>query len=397
MKLRRDKQFRVPERLYLCRGGTGNSMGSWMGRIAIRRWAIGLLFAGMARPAPATKPLSVEQLEDLLAANQGKPDAHVASQLADVELTERVSPVRLAKWEKQFPGSKSHELLLRMADEAAFLKTPALDMMRIDAPDQETQEHMVALALEYVKTTLTRLPNFTATRETTHFEDAPAQEEVWGGGQSGSGWRSRPFGITMGKVEAKPLHATGTYSTSVTYRNGYEVHNDAAKAASGGAPAGLTTSGEFGPVLSVVIGDASRNRVTWGYWEKGAGDPVAVVRYQVPEDHSNYLVAIPNGTKIEEVYPGYHGEIAIDPATGTILRLSLIADLTGPYQSLQNAIEVEYAPVEIGDRAYICPMHSVAFSKVPVAGTTPNAPSGTVTVQTQMNDVVFSQYHLFRI
>jgi hypothetical protein len=108
-------------------------------------------------------------------------------------------------------------------------------------------------------------------------------------------------------------------------------------------------------------------------------------------------VAIPNGTKIEEVYPGYHGEIAIDPATGTILRLSLIADLTGPYQSLQNAIEVEYAPVEIGDRAYICPMHSVAFSKVPVAGTTPNAPSGTVTVQTQMNDVVFSQYHLFRI
>jgi hypothetical protein len=366
-----------------------------MGGIAMRRGAIWLLLAGMAMPAMAAKPMSVEQLEDLLTANQGKADAHVAGQLGDLELTERVSPERLAKWEKQFPGDKTREILLRMADEAAFLKTPAMDMMRINAPDQETQEHMVALAVEYVKTTMTRLPNFTATRATTHFEDAPAQEQVLGGGQGGSGWRPRAFGITMGKSEAKPLHIAGTYSATVTYRDGFEVRNEEAKSTSGNRPTGLATSGEFGPVLSVVIGDASRNQVTWGYWEKHEGDSVAVVRYEVPEDHSNYLVGIPNGTKVEQVYPGYHGEIAIDPATGSILRLSLVADLAGPYQSLQNAIEVEYAPVEIGDRTYICPVHSVAFSKVPVAGAATDAQNGTVEVQTQMNDVVFSDYHLF--
>jgi hypothetical protein len=143
------------------------------------------------------------------------------------------------------------------------------------------------------------------------------------------------------------------------------------------------------------VGDAFRAQVKWGYWEQGSGDPMAVLHYTVTEDQSNYAVGIPNGVSVTQIYPAYHGEIAIDPATGSILRLSIVGDLAGPYQTMQTAILVEYAPVEIGDRTYICPVHSVAFSKVPVAGAPQDAHSGTITVQTQMNDVSFTQYHLF--
>jgi hypothetical protein len=65
----------------------------------MREWAILLLVAAMSLPAQAAKSVSVEQLEQLLAQNQGKPDARVAQQLSDLELSERVSEVRMVRWE----------------------------------------------------------------------------------------------------------------------------------------------------------------------------------------------------------------------------------------------------------------------------------------------------------
>jgi hypothetical protein len=362
----------------------------------MRNWAILLLMAGMTWPAMAVKSLSIEQLEQLLAAQQGKADAHVAQQLADVDLIERVSPDRLAKWEKSFPGPKTREMLIRLTDAAAFLKTATPDLVPVAAPDSDTQEKMLALASDYVKTTITRLPNFYATRETTHFEDAPSQEQVTASASPSTGWRSRPLGIGIGRTESKPMHSTGTTNTIVTYRDGYEAHDaGTTKDSKENQPqAGLTTRGEFGPILSIVIGDVMRSQITWSHWERSAGDPMAVLRYTVPEAQSNYLVRIPNGLKVEDVYPGYHGEIAIDPANGSVLRLSVVADLMGPFQSMQTAILVEYAPVEIGDRTYICPVHGVAYSKVPTGAGASDA-QGAVTVQTQLNDVAFTQYHLF--
>ena len=66
---------------------------------------------------------------------------------------------------------------------------------------------------------------------------------------------------------------------------------------------------------------------------------------------------------------------------------------------MQTALMVEYAAVTIGDQSYFCPVKGVAFSKVPVAGSTaPGSSSNvsTVTVQTELNDVTFTNYHLFR-
>ncbi len=353
----------------------------------MRRCAILLLFAGFSFPAMASKSLPVEEFEELLAKLQNKPDARVAQELADVELTERVSLERLTQWEKSFPGAKSHEALMRLADSAAFLKTPALDLLRIAPPDNDTQEKMLALASDYVKTSMTRLPNLSASRETTHFEDAAAAG-------SAAEWHIGSLGISPGKTESKPLHGTGSSVSTVTYRNGKEVPaEERAIHSENRPPTGLTTSGEFGPVLAVVIGDVVRNQVTWSHWEQSSGDPMAVLTYAVPEDHSNFEVQIPVGARIENVYPAYHGEIAIDPATGGILRLTVVADLMGPYQSMQAAIVVEYAPVAIEDRTCICPVHGVALSRIPTPGAAQGEHGGAM--QTQMNDVEFTHYHLF--
>ncbi len=367
----------------------------------MRKWATLLLLAGTSWPAMAAKSVPIEQFEQMLFADQGKSDERVAERLSDVELTERVSPARLARWEKAFPGSHTREMLMKLADEAAFLEPPTDDVLRDPAPDSETQEKMMALALDYVRTTMRQLPNFYATRETTHFEDNPSQQMVYASGPISAGtsmrtMRTQTLGI--GKTDYKSMHSTGSNSVTVTYRDGLEVEETRTGKPKNQdtPPKGLTTSGEFGPILGVVIGDAMRSHVTWAHWEQGASDPVAVFNYSVPEDQSNYAVGVPNGTKMEQVLPGYHGEIAIDPATGAILRLSLMAELPPPHETTLTAMLVEYAPVEIGERTYTCPVHGVAFSKIPVGNAAAQAQNSTETVQTQLNDVAFTQYHLFR-
>jgi hypothetical protein len=108
------------------------------------------------------------------------------------------------------------------------------------------------------------------------------------------------------------------------------------------------------------------------------------------------MVEIPSGGKVEQIYPGYRGEIAIDPSTGAILRISLVSELPPPYQGMLTAILVEYAPVTIGEQSYICPVRGIAYIKIPVAHAAAPETGAAVEVQTQLNDVAFTQYHLFR-
>ncbi len=368
----------------------------------MRKWAVLLLAAAMAVPARAAKTVSVQDLEDLLATLHGKPDGKVAQQLSELQVTERISFARLTRWEKDFSGERTREELARLAGVTAFLKPPAIDVLRDPQPDADTQEHMLSLAASYVKTTLRQLPNFYATRETTHFEDTPSQETAspGGGGQAGTGWRALRTGIMdIGRSDYKPMHSTGTTSVTVTYRDGYEIDDEnAVKPGKPSQPpsAGLSTSGEFGPILSIVLGDALRGNITWLRWEQGPNEPIAVLGYSIPEDQSNYAVMIPNGSQMEHIYPAYHGEIAIDPEAGEIMRVSVVADLQPPHESWQTAILVEYGSVQIGDRSYICPVWGVAYSRVPTQKDAGQPQNAAATVLTEINDVAFTNYHLFR-
>jgi len=346
----------------------------------------------------AAKSVSIQQFEQMLFAEQGKSDDKVADRIEDVVLTERASSARLARWEKQFQGGHTREVLMRLADESAFLEPPVDDVLKDPAPDVETQQKMMAVALDYVKSAVKQLPNFYATRMTTHFQDTPTMLTEPGPLPMAMGRAMRMPGFFNGRFDPKPMRSTGVTKMTVTYRDGREVRDtDTGKDKKQDLPTtGFTTRGEFGPILAVVIGDALRGQVTWARWEQGASDPVAIFNYSVPEDRSNYGVAVPKDGKFEDVYPAYHGEIALDPATGAILRLSVVAELAPPNEARQTGMMVEYAPVEIGSRIYTCPVHGVAFSKGRVADLKPSPGNTAVLMQSQLNDVAFTEYHLFR-
>jgi VWFA-related protein len=362
-----------------------------------------LVLCALASPAFATKLLSIEQIEQLLFKLQGKPDGKVAAELGDVQLTERVSPARLARWETEFPGSRAHEEMMRLADLSAFQNPPVDDVLRDPEPDAKTQVQILTLAAKYVRATLARLPDFFATRDTTHFESLIAQREDYSvesseaGGRMDANGSLRSLSLKRSGIdsitEIDAVHSAGQYSATVTYRDGHEVPAGYTEKQKKEPNLGLTSSGEFGPVLAEVVGDALQSKIDWLRWEQGAGEPEAVFQFSVPASKSHFSVSITEGGQTVTLIPAYHGEIEIDPATGEILRLSKIAEMAPPRDDLRAAIMVEFAPVIIAGRSYTCPIRSVALSRLPAANT---APGPVVPLQTKLNDVAFTDYHEFR-
>ncbi|MGA2219765.1 MAG: hypothetical protein ABSG51_16865 [Terracidiphilus sp.] len=373
----------------------------------MRFWAILLLFAGIALAAHAAKKVTVAQFEQTLSAAHGKRDAELAKKLGEMELTERLSDARLSQLELQMPGVLSRQALVAAADASVFLKVRDSDVSSKPAPEPGDRDSMLAMVFDYVRRTIPQLPNFFAARETTRFEETPALAH-----RDASTWSI-----------AIPLHFVGKSSDTVLYRNGAEVvePNGPGERTFNQSIYGLEIYGAFGPILPTVLSDASHGTLTWGRWEQAPEGLRAVFQFSVPEAASHYKVTSLNWGHEGLPNPPYHGEIEVDPADGTILRLSMVAELKPSDPVSEAGIIVEYGPVQIGGKTYFCPLKSVARSVVrTVRGDSakksdaPNvmlAPGSTVGLldiqkkdedaslepaQLRVNDVAFKQYHLFR-
>jgi hypothetical protein len=365
-----------------------------------------LLLAAIGHAVPAQTPVTVEQFEKLLATLHNQRDAKAARQLAGLELTERASSPRLARWQTDFKGERTRQVLTAVADRSAFLQLPAADLPAAATPDLPTQRKIMSLTIDYVNRTLHKLPNFFALRTTIRFEvgtaaqlllQKQAQLDALNDSLNNSWNEHRALGAENQAGSKGPrLFFAGTFDKLVTYRDGEEVEDSPSrgKKHSKPLPPGLTTNGEFGPILYVVLGDAARGKVEWDHWEQGADGHLAVFRYQVPEEISRYGIVSAANDKHE--YPAYHGEIAVDPESGAILRITIESEPTRSRSVSESGILVEYGPVVIGGSTYICPVRGVAISKVPTGRAQLNSTTTLAPLLTELNDVSFTSYHLFR-
>jgi hypothetical protein len=290
-----------------------------------------------------THPATIQELEQMLGAAHGKSDAQIAALLQGVRLSERLSTPRLFQLEANLPRPEARQALIALADSSAFLDPPAEEVPSLEKPDTVAQDKMLALAADYVAQTIHRLPNLTATRSTTSYHRKLRPNESWG--------------------------AAGRSHALVFYRDGRETQRSSAFE----VDSDLTTHGEFGPILTTVMHDSSKNNIMWSHWERGEKGPIAVFRYQVDASHSHYQVQ--NGLS------GYGAEISIDPADGSIFRVALRADMEPANPHLVADLMIEYGPEVLGDKVYICPRRGVAVS--------------LDLREQRVNDVVFDSYHLF--
>ncbi len=358
----------------------------------MRSLALLLCLTVFCLPAFGAKRVTVEELQRTLSAAQGIPDAELAKQLSDLELNERLSWATLERLEKDLPGEKSRQALTILADASAFFDPPAAEIPNQPTPDADAQRKILALTVNYVTKTLHQLPNFFATRVTSSFEDTPAVQ--------------KPDAATVYQA----IHLVGNSNVTVTFRDGREVVE---KSTFDPRMRMLTTSGVFGPILGTVVVDAARSKLAWSHWEQGQAGLQAVFSYEVPKEKSHYTLTYDsvaaNSTctttpQTSSEVVAYHGEMAIDPESGTILRLMLLADMKPNDVTVNSGIEVEYGQVSIGGKDYFLPIRSVTSSlahslqTIGGWGQGQGCPSLTVApgLQRSLNDVVFENYHVFR-
>jgi hypothetical protein len=357
-----------------------------------------LLFVALtARSAQAGRHVSIKQFEQGLAEAKSKPDREFARWVYGFELNERVSGVRLARWKEGIEGKEGLRALGAVADLSAFQNLPGEEIPKKPALDKDGQQRVIAAAGVYVEQTLAKLPNFFATQAVTTFEDTP---------DSRANDSFTPY---------EPLHYADFVSATVHYRNGKEImetrkgveQTESDQTAS--VSAGLLPSGEFGPVLQTVLADAQAGKLAWSHWETLGEKTMTVFRYSVSQGKSHYLVKVvlPGSSSLFRTKPAYHGEIGIDPETGAILRLTLRAEMTDEVP-LDNAnLMVEYGPVEIGGKSYICPVRSVAsveaYQVLTQAATTGNGREhgsfqqrSKENAQVILNDAIFGHYQVLR-
>lgn len=338
-----------------------------------------------AASAVALQPLTADQLEHLLAQSRGLSDADLAAKLSDLQLTQRFSAARVEHWSSALPGSKSQRALLALADRSAFLAPPAAEIPHSPAPSFAEQRRIMGLAAAYVTRSIPQLPHLYATRVITHYEGDPGDD-------------------------AGPVHAMRISRNLAQYQDGDEVAAPLTNVAA--IPQeevqGLRTWGVFGPIVSLVLLDAAQNQLAWERWEAGSMDsPVAVFRFAVPRDRSHYQVRYcctlsDYGMQNREFdqMTGYHGEMAIDPGSGAILRLVLRSDLQPSDPMARADIAVEYGSVLLGGVEYTCPLRSISISISPTVRSIPEA-DGAIRREMGpprmlLNHADFGDYHLFR-
>ncbi len=359
----------------------------------MRAPAILLLAALLLATAHAAQLVTVDQIQQILAASHSESDAKLAGEISSLEATERIDTSTLARWQAAAPGDRTRAALLLLADSSAFLPLPASQIVDQPAPDGTELNQIVMRTIDYLGKILPNLPNFMAVRDITQFEDSPLREQMDIGNSPDAHQHVHSIDaavLVVGKPYFLPLYVGGRKSLQVTYRNGQEIQVSLAK---NDVDVGLRSHGEFGPVLAVVIGDALRQKLYWDHWQQGAAGPLATFRYAVSAEASHNVVEYPSDSGVRRIVTPYHGEFTVDPATGAVLRLTIVSEVPPPYEHVQSALVVEYGPVVLGDRTYICPLRSVNLAREPLAG---ESETSAPTLRTFLNDDSFTNYHLFR-
>lgn len=337
-------------------------------------------------------------------ASAHRQDTEIARHIAAVALTERISQTTLARLSAQFRSSpQTFAALTILAKQSEFLDPPADELLANPAPDGVAQQRLLQIARQYVADTLRGLPNFLATRTINLYDDRPQPAKP-------GEWPTR-----------SGLHMVGTSSAEISVTRERDDQPPAQSSAVWESKFGLVSGGEFGTTLGMILAETTAGNVTWSHWEKGEGGVLAIFRYSVPASASHFEVissyqreasvegtrsardargvsgielrpnASSNNIQVVRSRPAYHGFISLDPASGTVYRVTMEADMNKGLPFRRAAILVEYGPVDIAGARFVCPLRSLAISE---AQTNAQTIVGSAVTE-WLNETLFTDYHRF--
>lgn len=374
--------------------------------------------------APDNQSVSVKQLQRLITSAHGISDAKLARQLENIRLTERLSSANLATLEKSLRGNKTREALEILADRSAFFAAPEDETITAPPPEFVAQQHLISQVVSYINSIIPRLPDFLATRTSVQYYERPANEDqTWKTARADQSLHEAEISkasirFSKGQELVKDERVKKERDMQTRPQNGSlsvllspypQVTKNSGRSSSNEDQTQgrqhLKTVGAFGPILGTImfVLTSPHSQLDWDHWEQADGGRLAVFRYHVTQGtplFSAGFCCLPVDNKsvpfIENV--PFHGIIAVDPETGTIIRLTVQSDLGWRLPLERSDLMIEYARTQAESRVFICPSKSVSISRQRSIMTIHEWGEDFKVFgpfETVLNEMRFDNYHMF--
>jgi len=368
----------------------------------MKRFGTILMLLIAASPVWAAKSITVQQLKDLLTADQQakKADADVANELKQVVLTEELTTATMNELAPLVPGAATLEQVYVLEAKSAVLPPPASDIPSTPAPDAAAQKAILDKAIDYAGKTYAQLPMVTAMKTTIRFQDNVSAMAASSGMHSGA--TDNATSDPNIANAAQFVHYINTTQAPVNIHNGIEDNPLANDKTKWGANGYIALMGN-GPALGNVISEAQADgKITFVRWETVNGKAAAVFSYAVEKKKSHYAVnyccfpdldqagmlsysarSAASGPsahgnlqtttdwKNYKATVPYHGEIFIEPDSGVVVRLVTQADFKNTDVVHVEDQRIDFLPVAVGGKTLVLPSKTIINTEV-----VPNGDSG---------------------
>lgn len=287
-----------------------------------------------------------------------RDDQRIAQALTQVRLRERLSDSTVQMLREMGAGRATVRELQELVRKSHVLPPPSEEPIgTTPEPSASERAAMLHALRTYSSGYLASLPDFICTREARQFRTA---ESLRPSGTPSRRYRSEPRGVPVA-AEDKRWKVSGSYTVEVTYARGADHYrltcvDDKPTRESFDQLQKRVSWGEFSGALKDVYGSGAR--FEWDRWEVADGKRSAVLIYSVDPAHSGYWLCCPRFAA------AHRGFVYVDPQSGAVRRI-IIYGIKLPNNSETQAAGyvLNYGEVTIGDRRYLMPRRSVAYSR----------------------------------
>jgi len=388
-------------------------------------WILLLVAAVPSLLSADTKKLTVAQLQDMLTSLQAarKSDEGVANELKQIELTEEFTAATMNGMANLVPGPLSTEQMYVLEARSSMLPPPASDLPSAAAPDAAAQQAMLSKARDYVSRTYAQLPHLTASRMTARFQDGTVAAPTYSSVQGGITDNKDPV-LDQAKNWVRLMNSR---ADTVESDNGNEkLVKDKTPWGSNGMTASVGPPLTLNTAMQEI---ASNGDPKWLRWQLINGKQVAVYSFTIDKKKTHFSVlyccfpqtdvagtthlASPLGSSLSgsgasggaagppgnvqnnvqwtnfKANSSYHGELFLDPDTGTVVRLITKADFKPSDFVHYENIRTDYASVPVGGKSMIVPTRSFTVAELVPNG---DANAARVTIRHQFVTQTYRDY-----
>ncbi len=224
------------------------------------------------------------------------------------------------------------------------------------APPQPEQDRMITAMTQYADDYTSKLPNFICQQSTTQYS-AGKKSDKWHKGDM---------------LTSKLVFNGGREERTLELVNNKQVKDRRQR-----FKTSFSSEGEFGILLSKIFDPASAAKFSWVQWGTIREHKTARIDYAIDLQHSSMEL-----TNYIKAKVPYHGSVYIDPANGTVWRVtSGTTQIPTELQMTSIATTIDYDSVDIGAQKYLLPVSATVV---------------LVTDRDQVkNDIRFDRYRKF--